>query len=363
MFTNPRAKWLALLALLASAGVLPACAQRRAGVAFSRSPMQPYQTETFHLSASPCAAKGYPMTIHFGAFVRSDGKTFVVPSGHFLEGSFGNSAIGWGVGDENQPAPDSLELIYFSYAEDQFYEGRFVLPQQKIHALLKQGFWNTRNNGADTYSELTVCVLPKGAVVVWLTGAGKQVLVGRFQASAANTDFRRFYRTGDRTQMIKQEQARMNPAVQAQIKAGTISTRQWDEYLKQYPWKVAFNQPLALYDYRVSYVSAEYTNYPDTPDMAPFLRTLLTDQPRPVPRDLWLYVRDEAGHRYLLRVKAFDEAETMAAFQALHKANPAAALTLRVETDKYVKAATLVLTDGVKTMPLSKTLVEVIAKG
>lgn len=362
MCINLSPRLLALLALLASAGVLPACAQRRAA-ASSRSPMPSYQTETFHLSASPCAAKGYPMTIHFGAFVRSDGQTFVVPSGHFLEGSFGNSAIGWGVGDENQPAPDSLELIYFSYAEDQFYEGRFALPQQKIHALLKQGFWDTEKGAATTYDELTVCVLPKGAVVVWLTGAGKKVLVGRFQASAANTDFRRFYRTGDRAHMIKQEQARMTPAVQAQIKAGTVSARQWDEYLKQYPWKVAFNQPLALYNYRVKYVSAEYTNYPDTPDMAPFLRTLLTDQPRPAPRELWLYVRDEAGHRYLLRVEAFDEAETLAAFQALHKASPTAPLTLRVETDKYVKAATLVLTDGVKTIPLSKSVVEVIAKG
>ena len=350
-----------LFGLLALLLFLPACAQRRAATR-TRPPMQSYQTETFHLSASPCAAKGYPMTIHFGAFVRSDGKTFVVPSGHFLRGNFGQSAIGWGVGDPNQPAPDSLEILYFSYTEDQFYEGRFALPQQKIYTLLKQGFWDTDDNHAAGYEELTVCVLPKGAVMVWLTGAGKRVLVGRFQASASNFDFRQFNRTGDRVKMIKEEQADMTPAVQAQIKAGTISARQWDAYLVQYLWKVAFNQPLELYNYRVNYVSAEYTMYPNTPDMAPYLRAILTDQPRPAPRDLWLYVRDEAGHRFLLRVAAFDEAETMAAFQTLHRASPTAALTLRVETDKYVKAATLVLTDGVKTIPLTKSVVEVIAK-
>jgi hypothetical protein len=36
------------------------------------------------LSAGSCAAEGYPMTIQFGAFVGSDGKNIVVPSGHYL---------------------------------------------------------------------------------------------------------------------------------------------------------------------------------------------------------------------------------------------------------------------------------------
>ena len=360
MFTKSSPWSLALL--LAVLLTLPACAQRRAAPR-SRAPMQAYQTETFALSASPCAAKGYPMTIHFGAFVRSDGKTFVVPSGHFLRGGFGNSAIGWAVGDANQPAPDSLEILYFSYTEDQFYEGRFALPQQQIHAWLKQGYWNMGKSQATTYHELTVCVLPKGAVMVWLTGISQKVLVGRFQASATSTDFRRFYRTSDRAKMIKEEQAAMPPAVRAEIAAGTISARQWDEYLKKYPWQVGFSQPLALDKYYLTYLSAERTTSPATRDPAPYLRDLLTARSRPAPRDLWLYVRDEAGHRFLLRAEAFDEAETMAAFQALHKASPAAALTLRVETDKYVKSATFVLTDGTRTIPLTKTVVEVIPKG
>ena len=50
-----------LFGLLALLLFLPACAQRRAATR-SRPPMQPYQTETFPLSAGPCAAKDYPMT-------------------------------------------------------------------------------------------------------------------------------------------------------------------------------------------------------------------------------------------------------------------------------------------------------------
>ncbi len=84
--------------------------------------------EKFRLSAAPCAAKGYPMTIQFGAFVRPDGKTLPVPSGHSLSGSWGRSGIGWAVGDELQPVPVSLEILCFSYLEDKFYEGKFPLP-------------------------------------------------------------------------------------------------------------------------------------------------------------------------------------------------------------------------------------------
>lgn len=361
MSTNAFAFGLAAL-LLAVFLTRPAGAQRRAA-ARSRASMPAYQTETFPLSATPCAAKGYPMKIHFGAFVRSDGKTFVVPSGHFLRGDFGSSSIGWAVGDANQPAPDSLEIIYFSFAEDQFYEGRFAMPQQQIHAWLKQGYWDTEKNLAMNYDELTVCVLPKGIVMVWLTGISQKVLVGRFLASATPTDFRRFYQTGDRATIVRERQAEMSPAVRAEIAAGTVSARQWDEYLKKYPWQVGFNQPLVLDKYYLTYLSAEQTSYPATRELAPYLRDLLTARPRPAPRDLWLYVRDEAGHRFLLRVKAFDEAETMAAFQTLHTASPAAPLTLRLETDKYLKSATFVLTDGVKTIPLTKTVVEVIPKG
>ena len=91
--------------------------------------VQQVSSEKFRLSAGPCAAKGYPMTIQFGAFVRPDGKTLPVPAHHTLEGKWGLSSIGQVVGDEFQPVPVSLEVLYFSYLEDTFYEGAFPLPQ------------------------------------------------------------------------------------------------------------------------------------------------------------------------------------------------------------------------------------------
>ena len=342
-----------------------ACGQPQANNSPATSrPMLPEpaaSTQLFRLSASPCSPKGYPMTIQFGAFVRPDGKTMPVPSGHALNGSWGRSSIAWAVGDELQPIPVSLEILYFSYLEDTFYEGKFPLPQQKMHDLLTQGFWKMDKQQQVTYDEFTVCVLPKGEVVVWLTGAGQQVLIGRFQGTKSSADFHRFYPKSDRAAMFKEEVADAPPAVQAQVRAGTLSTKQWDEYMQTFTWQVAFNQPVSLYKYVAHYLNAETISSPQTRDVAPYLKALLSPQARPVPRSLWLYLTDEAGHKFVLKADPMDEAETQAAFQTLHRAHPASPITLRVETDKYVKAASIVLESGGQRIALAKSPVRVVA--
>lgn len=346
--------------LLFAGLTLGACAQRRS--AALSSTMLPYQTEKFRLTAGPAAAEGYPMTIQFGAFVRSDGKNIVVPSGHYLnsEGPWFTSGIAWAVGEETQPAPERLEILYFSHTENQFYEGKFALPQQHIYELLKAGFWDTKKAAQTTYNELTVSVLPKGLVVVWLVGPGRQTLVGHYRAHLSNADYQRFNPGVDRAQAVRSRQAQMLPAVRQQIAAGTISSGQWENYLLTYPWQFALSPGPTLTTYRLTYLSGESTSGPDTPDTAPYVRALLSPQPRPVPRSGTWWVRDEAGHAYRLRVRHFDEAETQAAFRTLHQAQPTTPLTLRLETDKYLKQASLVLAAGQQTMPLTKTAVEIL---
>ena len=325
--------------------------------------MKPYQRETFKLSAGPCAAQGYLMTIHIGNFIRSDGKTFPVPSGHRLRGTWGLSSTVWAVGNEQQAVPDSLEILYFSYLEDELYEGTFALPQERIYQLLKAGYWNTSTGQAETYHKFTVCVLPKGGVYVWLTGVGRQEFVGRFQAARSAADFNRTSSGGDRAVLARAARAEAPAAVQEQVRAGTLSTRQWDEYLKQYPWRVAFNQPLTPYKpHNIDYVNAEGSAYPLTADYAPYFRALLEPSPKPVPRSLNLYLQAEHGARYFLRVDPFDEAETLAAFRALHAASPASPITLLYTFDKPLTKATLSLKNETKEIPLLKSTVEIIPK-
>lgn len=334
--------------LLASSWAFLAC----------QSSMSDYKTEKFKLSASPAAPDGYQMVIFEGDFHRSDGETFPVPSGHRLVSSWKGSSISWAVGEEEQPAPDSLSLLWYSTVEDQFYEGHFALPQARIHALLKEGFWNTEQQAAETYDELTVLVGPKGLAVVWLAGGKNKVLVGRFQAAPTTSRFPN-QSPQEHARILQEERAELPAAVQQQIAAGTISSQKWDDYLRLYPWKLAFNQPLKLYDYGVDYLSAERTNYPATRDMARYAQGLLAPSPKAVPSNMSLFVETEAGQRYEVRVVAFDEAETMAAFQQLHQAAPQEVITLLVALDKPFQRAQLILQNQTQQLPLASTKVEV----
>lgn len=133
---------------------------------------------SFEITAGP-AAEGYPIEVVEGRFTTSDGNRIPV-SPDFLEGDWGTSHTTYVSGDGTAPAPDNLEVRWFSYTEDKFYEGHWLLPQQRMHTLLQQGYWNAAEQKHETYTSLVVCLLPKGVAVVWLAGRN-QVLLGRYE--------------------------------------------------------------------------------------------------------------------------------------------------------------------------------------
>ena len=324
-----------------------------------------FQTEKFLLTAGPCAADGYTATIQGGAFISSDNSALVVPGGHVLDGNWGASGTTWSSGDDMHSAPERLSLTWFAYAEDAFYKGEFLLPQERIHALLKQGSWNIEKQKHVTYNELTVCVLPAGVVVAWLTG-GNQVLVGRYQAQEfvlTAAQFERYYGHVDRALMLQKMRARMPVQVQAEIKAGTISTKRWDEWLRTYPWQVEFAQPLTLYRYAAYYTSAERTRNPLTREgMDAYRNIVLQPSPKPLPTSLHFYGQAPHKVRYLIRVKEFDQAELRAAVEQLLKAHPTSPLTFYFAIDKPYKKATLSLKNEWQKIPLTKAPVEVLSE-
>jgi len=242
---------------------------------------------------------------------------------------------------------------WFSYPEDKFYEGHFLLPQQRIHALLKEGYWNTRKSQHQTYHALTVCLLPRGAIVIWLSGQN-QVLIGRYEGREIPFDFKQFNEAADRPLMIKQERAKLPAHVQEEIRTHTLSTRQWDEYLKTYPWKVEFSQPLKLYHHGIFYVNAEHTQYAQAKDETPYNEALLKPGARAIPQTLLLRVQDKYGLRREIFVDSFDEQEMLAAFRTLHAGRPAAPIVLYVDTDARVRHVKLRLQTERQQIELTK---------
>lgn len=321
---------------------------------------QAQAAEKFQLSAIPATADGYPVEIYRGNFIRADGGSFPVPSGDFLEGSWGQSGTVASVGEAEQPAPDSLEILWFSYPEDKFYEGHFQLPRQRIHDLLKQGYWNTVTNKHETYYNLTVCVVPKGEVVLWLTGQN-QVLVGHFQAHETAFDFKRLNGGATRAEIVQDERARLSPEVKQQVASGTLSGQKWDDYLRRYAWQLAFNQPVRLTTYSINYLNAEGTNFPFTSDLLPYVQALLAPSAKAVPKDLALTVQAEHGASYKIWVDSLDEAETMRAFHTLHQLRPQSPITFFIEVSKDFQKGVIRLKNEARELPISKARVRIIS--
>ena len=363
----------AIAGLAAALLALPACQHHVPADQPATPPMSDFRTEKFYLSAAPASADGYPTRLIEGYFKRFDGQTFHVPSGYYIAGSWGASGTAEVSGDEHQPAPDSLYLQWFSYAEDKFYEGHFQLPQRRMYDWLKAGWYNNDKRKTDTYDELTVCLVPGGVAVVWLGGDQMKQLVGRYQAQAIPYDWRVYSaRPETRAQTMHARRAEMSPAVRAQIAAGQLSSARWDAYLVKYPWKVEVlaqtgladqrgTETLTLYRHYIRYLSAEQDTYPAAntkPAQEAFLDHVRQHMPKAVPRVMGLFVQNKYGERHEIRIDPFDEAETLAAFQTLHARHPQEPIVLRVLVDKLYTQVALSLSNGFQTLPLDKATVK-----
>ncbi|MFK8276349.1 DUF2931 family protein [Capnocytophaga cynodegmi] len=101
---------------------------------------------------------------------------------------------GWGVGysegSMKKHLPKDLDIVWLSYVEDCFYRVKGNLDYVKILSLFREGFkYRVGNLEAYptgyrevTYNTIVVGLAPGGTVVVWISGLGRQIEIGRFQA-------------------------------------------------------------------------------------------------------------------------------------------------------------------------------------
>lgn len=108
------------------------------------------------------------------------------------------AANGWGrrgstrlVGALRKPAPDGLQLTWFSYCEDRAYQGRFVLPQARIDALMAKGVVAGPQRQRKPWDRVVVGMAPGGAVAVWLAAGATTFEVATFRATPVNLPWER----------------------------------------------------------------------------------------------------------------------------------------------------------------------------
>ena len=97
-----------------------------------RGAMNKNATE-FKWYATESAPEHYPMEIRQGTFYYKDqNQGLYIPSGGTLNTGWGRMISSHVTGAEKKPLPDRVEVTYFSYAEKQFYRGKFNLPYEQM---------------------------------------------------------------------------------------------------------------------------------------------------------------------------------------------------------------------------------------
>ncbi|QCE40966.1 DUF2931 family protein [Psychroserpens sp. NJDZ02] len=194
------------------------------------------------------APKNFPATIYYAALggvdVRRDG---TINSGW---GTSGSSS------DGVKTLPKTLDIIWLSYIENQFYKGNFELDQEKIKAIFDEGFKDNYGEDIVTYHDFSfvINVAPGGTVALFMKGLGNfQLEVGFFKAEKTDIKWKDFVPMGlqDREKYVKGRLERnMNKDSLAYYKTNGIPFKRWGNYREYFNFKT-----IMPVDYKVAYLA------------------------------------------------------------------------------------------------------------
>lgn len=240
---------------------------------------------------------------------------------------------GWGrrgstrlVGEPRKPAPDTLELTWFSYREDRAWQGRFALPQARIEALMAQGVVAGPRRQHTPWNRIVVGMAPGGAVAVWLAAGATTFEVATFRARPVELPWERVLDNPaiPREQHVREVLAQAPAVTSALARAESAEPiRTWLRRHTAWPWAPAVARRIDARRLVVRGWNGEFE--PLLVDGAFPPRTR-----RPAPHSLQLDWIDATGARRSARV-AFDEDEVFRAFARL--AGPAGELPMSLHLE------------------------------
>lgn len=286
--------------------------------------------EKFEWEPGMSAPKNYPMEGYRIKFIYPDSTGISWPL------DVAGLGTGWGeesgsvaVGDDKKPLPIGLEISWLSYTEDQFYNGSFKLPYDTILNLFEKG-WPDFNYSTNppiqtksSYNQIIAGMAPGGVVVVWLSGAGHIIDIGRFQATKTNINMNAFIGRSD----IKVDQDnyvkdffsyKEAKEFKDNLEKNGIPYGLWDKYRQRF-----IMRPTVIYDWpkliKTSQLALNYySGEEETLDSATIEKNEYTSRVRPQKFSFYWYV-DSAGKNqgYQLTVE-FNEAEIMKAYAEVY---------------------------------------------
>ncbi|WP_086930355.1 DUF2931 family protein [Agarilytica rhodophyticola] len=265
----------------------------------------------FDWDASESAPQNYPMQVIDGRFFYHDSEgSLYIPDKSSISPGWGDFVSTHAVGPELKPLPNRLYILYFSYAENTFYEGTFDLPYDKILKLFQAGYFSPRLEKDITFWRITA-----GSVAVWITGVHKSIEVFFGQAEEVEVPWARVTQsTIPREEYVSSTlvEDRVSEEVMALIQQGNIPFDLWKNYRIKYNWQPIITnveRPPKLINH-IAYLNGEedYLYYP--------LDESIISATRAVPKRI-LFVWKSPWNKPMQFDLNFDEAEITQAFQTL----------------------------------------------
>lgn len=309
----------------------------------------------FEWLPSECADERYPMQLISGDLLGKDGVIAAVPAGKIINNGWGEIGSRRLIGPAQKAVPESLELSWFSFAEDKFFGGTVPLPQADLIRLFKEGFEEPQTGARVTWAKIIVGMGLGGWTSVWLAGSGIVREVARAQLSPTQIDWRFVLDNPalDRAEYIRSKlQARLSKADFDTLAKQGPAVATWPRYAQRYRWRMIAAGSHAPQHMFLRSFNGERQFYDFTRSPPEALET--------APKHAQITWLTQSGSKLLTEIR-FDESEL---FGALEKAKAATSngSTLRVEHDARSRVS-IVLESQAARIPLTRSRVDVSSLG
>lgn len=217
----------------------------------------------FEWGATESAPRHYPMEIIRGTFIYKGEieEGLYIPNGGTLRSGWGKGISNHSVGEKFKPLPHRLEISFFSYTENQFYQGKFDLPYEKILSLFRQGV--AANPRHPEYSKIMAGIAPGGVVAVWVKGTNNtEIFFG--QAEKINFDPSAafalpFKNKADSDKYVEEGLIEsITPEELTALKKNGIPFGLWERYRNLYDWRLTLSEGPLSGKSNVKFLNGEF---------------------------------------------------------------------------------------------------------
>lgn len=270
----------------------------------------------FDWYATESGPKLYPMEIIQGTFFyQGQNEGLYIPDGGTLSAGWGTRVSHHVVGPDEKPLPDRVKIVFYSYAEKQFYKGEFPLPYEKILAAFRE---HNLDPERPHFNSIQIGIAPGGVVAVWLDGREtREIFFGQAEkvTISPSNGFRLPFDSKEESDAYIEKQLAnvLTPEQLAALKKNGIPFGTWARYRNLYKWAPTYKDGLSP---TKAATAVWFLNGEVIPNVPTQFSEEMANTPRPLPRGWTFTAPTISGKKYVFDIK-FEEFELMEAFEKL----------------------------------------------